>query len=119
MPRRSKQLNVAQIRALNKPGKHAVGDNLYVQVIGSGKSWLFRYMRNGKAREMGLGPIALVSLAEARQRAFEQRKLLHDGVDPLEARHAQSSSERTICFTDAACEYIETRRASWKNANDT
>lgn len=45
-------------------------------------------MLNGRAREMGLGPLDLVSLAEARAKAVAARKLLPDGIDPLAEREA-------------------------------
>lgn len=52
------------------------------------KSWLLHFMLNGRAREMGLGPLDLVSLAEARAKAVAARKLLPDGIDPLAEREA-------------------------------
>jgi hypothetical protein len=68
---------------------------LYLQVEPAGdgqgitKSWICRYMLDGRARSMGLGSLELVSLAEARDRAVAARKLLLDGVDPIEARNAK------------------------------
>ena len=42
----------------------------------------------GRSREMGLGSFATVSLAEARDRALECRKLREKEIDPIEAREA-------------------------------
>ena len=42
------------------------------------KSWVFRFQLDGKRRDMGLGPYPDISLAEARRRAAEHRKLRHD-----------------------------------------
>ena len=87
----------AKIRA-GKPGRWAVGNGAYLQVAKvanrSTASWLARYQLNGKAREMGLGPVALVTLAEAREKASNARKLLLDGVDPLEARKSAIAKTR-------------------------
>src|SRR4029453_17771594 len=88
MKRRATALAVSKI---TKPGRYAVGDGAYLQITGeTGRSWLFRYRdrRTGKAREMGLGPCNLVSLAEVRDKARACRKLLLDGIDPIENRQA-------------------------------
>src|SRR5260370_11688446 len=79
------------------PGMHADGGNLLLQVtIGAAgninKSWLFRYSRSGHERRMGLGTYPAVTLAEARQRAADARKLLTAGKDPLSEKNAQRSS---------------------------
>lgn len=68
------------------PGAYADGGGLYLQITPSGvRSWLFRFMLNGRAREMGLGPLHSVTLAEARQKAAECRRLRTEGVDPIES----------------------------------
>jgi hypothetical protein len=69
------------------PGRWAVGEGAYLQVAKVGKrvtaSWLLRYQRDGRGRHMGLGPVGLLSLSEARDRARDARRLLLDGIDPL------------------------------------
>jgi len=68
------------------PGKHGDGDSLVLHVItAERRAWLFRYQRNGKRREMGLGGFPAVSLADARDKADGARKLLADGIDPTES----------------------------------
>ena len=70
-----------------KPGMYADGGGLYLQVTGTGaKSWIYRYMLRGKEREMGLGSLSAVGLADARTKATECRSLRQAGVDPIEAR---------------------------------
>ncbi len=74
-------------------GMHADGGGLYLRVNAAGaRSWIFRYMLRGKAREMGLGPLHTISLAEARQMALECRKLRHDGRDPIDVRRAERAA---------------------------
>lgn len=70
------------------PGKHADGNNLYLNVTAGGaRHWSFRVMRNGGAHEFGLGALADVSLAQARRKAAELRtKLVMDGVMPVPRR---------------------------------
>ena len=62
-------LRLSQKEVVNKtlPGYYPDGGGLYLQVSESGsKSWLFRFVLNGKERQMGLGPFHTVTLAEAR-----------------------------------------------------
>ena len=72
------------------PGRHHDGGGLYLQVRVSkrtsrvNRSWLLRYMTNGKAREMGLGAWPTITLAKARQDAGKLRVQLKgvDRIDP-------------------------------------
>src|SRR5688572_5905279 len=79
----------AKVKA-GKRGSWAIGDGAYLQLSAFGTaSWLFRYMRDGQARSLGLGPAGLVTLAEAREKARDARRLLVDGIDPSEAKAAK------------------------------
>ena len=104
-----------------KPGMHADGGGLYLQVTkGGARTWIFRFMLHRRAREMGLGPLHIVSLAQAREKARECRKLRHEGVDPIEARKVRRAEERlaaatAITFEASAEAYIAAHRAAWKN----
>lgn len=115
------RLTALQVTKLKKPGYHADGAGLYLSIKPSGaKSWIFRYRRDGREREMGLGSANTFSLSEARERALEQRKLLADGLDPLgsksAAKLARSMAEASIItFDAAAADYIESHRRGWKN----
>jgi integrase len=103
------------------PGRYGDGAGLYLQVGPTGtKSWLLRYMLNGRSREMGLGPVPLISLAEARVRATACRKQLIDGLDPLDQKAAQKLARalevaKAITFDECAAAYIEAHRPGWKN----
>ena len=65
-------------RLKSKAGMHHDGGGLYLQVTPGGASWVLRFMLDGKAREMGLGPLALYGLADARAKALDARRLRHD-----------------------------------------
>jgi integrase len=89
------------------------------------KSWIFRYKRGGKASEMGLGSENALGLAEARDRARDQRKLLADGLDPIEERSRikqaaaqarQAAEARKKSFKFCAESYIDAHRSEWRNA---
>ena len=122
MWRRLHKLTDRQVRATKEPGHYADGGGLYLQVSEAGtKSWVFRFTKLGKAREMGLGPASMVTLAEARDKAQECRKAILDGRDPIEERKAQRVQERaqvvkTMTFKECAQAYIAAHRAGWKNA---
>ncbi len=100
---------------------HGDGGGLYLQVTPSGaRTWIFRFKLGGRAREMGLGPTHTVSLAEAREKARECRKLVLEGIDPIEARNAKRAEARlaaatAMTFEQCADRYIEAHKAGWKN----
>lgn len=105
----------------SKPGYYGDGAGLYLQISKTGtKSWIFRFTIAGRQREMGLGALHTVSLADAREKAKACRASLLEGVDPLEARNAvklEAALERakTVTFDHCAKEYIAAHRGSWKN----
>jgi integrase len=117
-----KKRTVRALTKLTKPGRYAVGDGAYLQVTGnSGRSWVFRYQRDGRARHVGLGPVSLVTLAEARDKARDYRKLLLNGIDPLEnraaaLRKAAVDAARGMSFRECADRYIAAYEAAWRNA---
>ncbi|MBU0726663.1 MAG: integrase arm-type DNA-binding domain-containing protein [Alphaproteobacteria bacterium] len=123
MARQYQRLNALAVTHAKTPGMYPDGDGLYLQVApGGSKSWIFRYRLNGRKtpRDMGLGPVRLVGLAEARSKAQEARKLLLEKVDPLEQRQqgrAQRAADAagTISFRDAAERYIKSKAPGWKN----
>jgi integrase len=99
---------------------YADGGGLYLQVTERGASWIYRYMLNKRAREMGLGPLALFGLSEARAKALDARRLRHEGIDPIEARKAQRirarlDAAKAVTFKECSEAYIKTHRAGWRN----
>jgi integrase len=119
--RTGNKLSTLTIKNATKPGLYGDGHGLYLQVSVYGtKAWLFRFMRNGVARKMGLGALHTVSLAEARKRAAEARLAVHDGADPIDARAAGRQASRletakAITFKECAEAYIAANEAGWKN----
>jgi Arm DNA-binding domain len=115
------------------PGMHADGGGLYLYVrqpsqaelardpeAKGARSWIYRYMISGKAREMGLGPLHTVGLAEARRRAGEYRLQRLDGIDPIAARQAQRqqaaiAAAAATTFRACAEAFLRAHRDGWKN----
>ena len=122
MARRQQRLSALQVTKLSKPGLYGDGGGLTLQITCTGaKSWLLRYMVAGKPFGMGLGPTHTVSLAEARQKALDARKLLIDGINPLAAKKqtqiaAALAAAKMMTFDQCAEAYILAHKASWKNA---
>jgi integrase len=120
MARVVERLTALKVSRLNEPGMYADGRGLYLQVTESGASWVFRYMLAGKARWMGLGPLALYGLQEARAKALDARRLRHEGIDPIDARRAQRDRQRleaakAVTFAKCAEAYIKAHRAGWRS----
>src|SRR6478609_5982819 len=81
------RLTALRVSRAVKSGMYADGGGLYLQVTGNGaKSWIYRYMLRGREREMGLGSLSAVCLADARTKATECRGLRQEGVDPIDVR---------------------------------
>ncbi len=115
------RLTATKVQRFKAPGMYPDGAGLYLQVTGeNSKSWLLRYSVRGKAREMGLGSLRKVSLAEARRKAADCHKLLEGHIDPIEHRNtartaAALASAKTITFKEAAARYIAMRSRGLKN----
>ncbi|WP_104657853.1 tyrosine-type recombinase/integrase [Ralstonia insidiosa] len=115
------RLNALRVAKEVAPGYHADGGGLYLQISQSGsRSWIYRYMLAKRAREMGLGPLSAISLAEARAEAARCRKLVAAGIDPIEERkereRAAQATPDGLPFRQAAADYIASQREGWKNA---
>lgn len=110
------------------PGRHTLGDGLLMQVRASTRpgtppraQFLFRYQLRGARRELGLGPVGPVTLAEAKERLFEARRLLARGIDPVAQRHAEAQEVEASAngtFDAIAADYIESHKAGWKKKAD-
>ena len=107
----SNALSAAFLRSA-PPGRHADGNGLYLFVQPSGtRSWIQRLVIRGRRRELGLGSVALVPLAEAREKARVNRKLAREGGDPLaEKRRTQGIPT----FAAAASRVLEQKRDGWR-----
>ncbi|HEY7298547.1 MAG TPA: Arm DNA-binding domain-containing protein, partial [Xanthobacteraceae bacterium] len=88
-------LTSKKIAGLVRPGRYRDGlvKGLCLQITKDGvKSWLLRYQRDGKERWAGLGPIWLVDLKTARDRARAAHLKLLDGIDPIDAKRAEKTA---------------------------
>ncbi len=125
MARAIHRLSKRRIKEVTERGLLSDGGGLNLQIAeGGSKAWIFRYMRDGEERRMGLGSVITVSLDEARTAAHDQRKLLKDGIDPLEHRRSKAAASaqerrkleaRTKTFAQCADAYIAANGPQWRN----
>ena len=139
MAREPGKLTALKVERTKKPGMYGDGGGLYLQITGAGaKSWIFRYWiperdpatgqvlrdprtnkARGTSREMGLGSLMVVSLADARIRAAECRRLRHDGIDPIAAKRAireqaALKAAKALTFDECRTAYVASHRAGWR-----
>ena len=114
-----KRLTVRELQTISQPGLYSDGDGLYLQVTPpSSKTWIYRYQLKGRRRDLGLGSCKIYSLAIAREKAFEARRKVKQGIDPIEERQTRLYDARsTIDFREAATRHIAAKSPEWKTPN--
>jgi hypothetical protein len=73
--------------------KHADGNGMYLLVTPSGKYWRLDYRHLGKRKTLALGVYPTITLAKARTRCADARRLIADGRDPSQARQEKKQDE--------------------------
>ena len=119
-------LTVKGVAATKEPGLYGDGGGLYLRIGPTGaKWWALRTVIRGKRRELGLGSVDLVPLAEAREKATAFRKIARDGGDPASDRKAAAEAIRKaeqqalMTFEEAAKRVYAALLPTWKNAKHT
>lgn len=115
-----RSLTHATISRYLNPGRYfdsTQGLHLYVKSTGR-KSWVFRYTKSGKRRDLGLGPYPAITLSEARDRALELRRAILNGTDPFAAKQMKKQEgqpQAPVTFADFAEEFITLNEPQWQN----
>jgi integrase len=125
MARQTERLSPARVKHA-KPGMHADGGGLYLQVtVGKddqiNKSWIFRFALAGKERQMGLGSLKTIGLRDARDEAERCRKMLREGKDPIVVRDAKEAEQqvanaKSMTFDRCAELFMKSHESGWRNA---
>ena len=106
------KLTHAKIKSLEKPGLHGDGQTLFLRVApGGSKQWVQRLTIDGKRRDFGLGGWPLVSLREAREKAFDNRRAVYQGRDIL----AERRKVKVPTFREAAQKTIAALSPRWRS----
>ena len=112
MARNRQKLTAAFARTVTEPGKYHDDHGLILRVLPSGaKQWIWRGTVHGRRVDLGLGGYPYVTLAEAREAAFNNRKLARAGGDPL----ALKRRPNTPTFEQAAETVIAIHAAGWRD----
>jgi integrase len=115
------KLTAIKVAKLTQPGRYGDGGGLYLQISKwKTKAWLFRFERLGRERQMGLGSVELIPLADARELAREARRAILGGSDPIELRAAERAADLIkaasgMTFAQCAEAYLAAHSASWRN----
>lgn len=107
-------LTVKQIEAAKpkeKPYRLLDGNGLYLYVPVSGKKvWQLRYKIDGKEKILTVGKYPLMTLQEARDKAWTARKDISVGIDPVKAKKASSNNNS---FSAIYKEWYEHKKQVW------
>ena len=104
------KLTAAKAKSLTEPGMHRADPTLYLRIAPSGtKHWIQRLTIDGRRHDLGLGGFPLVSLAEAREQAFENRRKVRAGGNPL----AEKRRPSVPTFREATARTCEALRPRW------
>ena len=106
------RLTVRKVRTIDQPGFYGDGNTLFLRVApGGSKQWVQRLTIHGRRRDIGLGGCGFVTLAEAREKALENRRVARLGGDPLAAKRRA----KVPVFREAAIRTWESLRPRWRN----
>jgi integrase len=127
------RLTEAQIKSIRDPAGspklYADGGGLYLHAAGAGRSWLFRWARDGRSHDKGLGHFPDRTLTSARREAQRLRTLLVEhGSDAVLAtmRRAPGAppppfvpkpAAEALTFDECAAEYIKGQEAGWSRGH--
>jgi integrase len=115
----TKLTQIALRSLVKKPGRHSDGQGLFFRVLDANKAYfVYRYRVNGRERETSIGPFPELSLAEARERHSELRKMVKtDKLDPVAEKRAAKTAQPSTkpSFGQMADLHIETHEGAWRN----
>ncbi len=107
------QAHRSEDQEINRARPLRDGGTLYLNVApGGSKSWIQRVIIKGRRHDIGLGGYPVVSLADARDKAFENRRLIQRGGDPL----AEKRKADVPTFRQAAASWIEANQPRWRGS---
>ena len=107
---------VRSVKPANTLKRYADGCGLMLVVKPTGgKSWIQRLVVRGRRRDIGLGSLDRVSLAQARRKAFENRNVARDGGDPTK----QADVRTAPTFAEAAEAVIAMHAENWRDGGKT
>ncbi len=114
-------VEIKKAKPSSKPIRMFDGGGLYLEVATSGgKLWRFKYRFAGKEKRQALGTYPDTSLARAREKREEARRLLADGVDPSENRKVQAAAKVALSansFEVIGREWFAKMKPEWADSH--
>jgi integrase len=109
---------IRKIKPLDKIKKYSDAHGLYLEVSPSGKKyWRMKYRFNGKENRFSIGNYPLVSLATARVKRDEARRLLADGIDPNQTKKIKQQDDAgQNSFQRVALEWFAKKAPRWADS---
>ena len=105
-------LSATRAKALKDLGRYADGGGLHLYISKAGrKSWVQRITIDRRRRDIGLGAFPSVGLAQAREKAADNRTAVAEGRDPLAEKHSPAMPT----FTEAARAVHAANKPRWRN----
>ena len=105
-------LSATRAKALKDPGRYADGGGLHLYISkAGGKSWVQRITIDRRRRDIGVGAFPSVGLAQAREKAADNRTAVAEGRDPLAEKH----SPALPTFREAARAVHAANKPRWRN----
>src|SRR5262249_27456901 len=109
------KLTAAAVRSLRTPGKYPDGDGLMLDVRSPQRRyWTYRYQRRERGPGMSFGNADHVTPAEARAARDEARRLVRQGLDPLDERD-RTKLDLSRSFAQVAAQCIAAKAPGWRN----
>ncbi len=112
---------IRKAKPSSKPIRMFDGGGLYLEVaLSGGKLWRFKYRFSGKEKRPALGTYPDTSLAKARERRDEARRLLADGIDPSENRRVQAAARVALAensFEVVGREWFAKMKPEWADSH--
>jgi integrase len=119
MPKMIARMPLRQIDRL-PPGLHAVAPSLYIAIgkdaegKSSSRSWIFRYVANGRKRHFGIGSCRDIDRDQAEREVEKLRELRRQGIDPIDAKRAKTLDKAlSITFEQCARRFYKSQEAGW------
>ena len=105
-------LSATRAKALKDPGRYADGGGLHLYISKAGrKSWVQRITIDRRRRDIGLGAFPSVGLAQAREKAVDNRAAVAEGRDPVAEKHSPAMPT----FREAARAVHAANKPRWRN----
>ena len=110
------EIQIRKAKPTDKPLKLSDGKGLYLLLTPTGsKLWRWKYRVDGKEKLMTLGAYPDMSLAQARMRHEDERRVLLAGIDPMAQRKADKHA-RQLAADNSFATVAGLWWASWKAA---